>query len=104
MFNILINFDHPRGTVKEVELENGEKWKLVGECNRCGECCKDLMPLQDFQKEDGTCKHFSYETVNGERLGKCGVMWARPAFCLIYPRDPKEKLPDECSFSWERVK
>ncbi len=105
MNKILIEFDHPRGTVREVTLDNGEKWNLLGECNRCGECCKDVnMVLPEFQKEDGTCKHFSYESVNGEKLGACGVIWARPSFCLIYPRDPRDPLPEKCSHSWERAK
>ena len=101
---ILTDYADPRGTVLQVEI-NGELWKLNGECNRCGACCeKTKMMIKEFQKEDGTCKHFSFETVDGNKLGKCAIMWARPAFCMLYPRNPYEKLDDECSYSWERIK
>lgn len=101
---ILVDFQQPRGFVKYVTTDSGETWALVGECNRCGECCKDVkMTLPEFQKSDGTCKHFEYEKVNGDTLGKCNVIWARPAFCILYPRDPGEKLPEKCSYKWEKV-
>ncbi len=101
---LLIDFVHPRGQVKIVKLDNGETWTLNGECSRCGECCeKTKMPLEEFQKEDGTCKYLSYEKVNGEKLAKCNIMWNRPAFCLIYPRDPYEELCENCGFRWEKI-
>jgi len=100
---ILTDYEDPRGAVVQVEI-NGEVWKLVGECNRCGACCeKTKMVIEEFQKEDGTCKHFSFESIDGKKLGKCAIMWGRPAFCMLYPRNPYEKLHDECSYSWERV-
>ena len=103
--SIKLEYSHPRGEVSQVELDNGEVWNLKGECNRCGKCCEKVkMTLPEFAKEDGTCKHLSYETENGVKQAKCAIMWARPIFCALYPRDPYEKLPDECSYSWEKIK
>lgn len=102
---VLVDFEQPRGEVKRVILDNGEEWILEGECNRCGECCEQTkMPLKDLQNKEGGCKYFSYETVNGEKLGKCEIMWYRPAFCMLYPRDPYEPLTPNCSYRWKRVK
>ena len=99
---ILIEFSHPRGTVKEVEV-HGEKWILHGECNRCGVCCEQAkMPVKEYRTKSGGCNKLSYEMVDSERLAKCSVMWCRPAWCIFYPRDPYEELPKECSFKWEK--
>ena len=101
---ILIDFNHPRGEIKTVKI-NDEKWKLEGKCIRCGECCKNTkMTLPDFRDKDGNCIHFSYETVDGEKMGRCDVLWARPAFCLLYPRDPYMDLCNGCGYKWKRVK
>jgi len=102
---INLDFSHPRGNIRMVELDNGEIWELDGECNRCGLCCeKTKMPIVEFQNDNGGCKYFKYETVNGEKLGKCNIMWTRPAFCMLYPSDPHDPLPDECSYKWKRIK
>jgi len=102
-FKILLDFTHPRGSIRTIE-KDGKKWELKGECNRCGLCCeRSKMPIVEFQKEDKTCKHFSYETVDGKKLGKCAIMWHRPAFCLLYPHDPDDPLIEECGYWWEEV-
>ena len=91
--DVLINFDHPRGSVKQVLLDNGEVWNLEGECNRCGDCCKEQkMWIEIYKNKDGTCNQYFEEKVNGKVLGSCKIMWGRPAGCLFYPRDPYEKL------------
>ena len=102
---VLLDFTHPRGSIDTVELENGEVWKLEGECTRCGICCgKTKMPIVEFQNKERGCKHFCYETVNGEKLGKCNIIWTRPAFCMMYPNEPNEPLPEECGYKWKKVK
>lgn len=101
---IVVYFNHPRGSVKEVKLDNGEIWLLYGECFRCGECCKKTkMIIKEFQDKNGYCKHFSYESINGKKVGRCAIMWSRPAFCLLYPRDPYDKLHEGCAYKWELV-
>jgi hypothetical protein len=100
---MLIDFTHSRGNVKEVTI-NGEKWRLIGECNRCGQCCDVYkMFIPEFSDEHGKCNKLFYETLNGERVASCKILWSRPAGCLIYPRDPYEELPEKCSYKWEKV-
>jgi len=101
---ILVDFNIARGQIKLVKLDNGETWELKGECNRCGVCCEQLkMPLKEISDRKGRCKKLKYETQNGERLAVCKIMVSRPAFCLLYPKDPYDPLYEECSFSWEKI-
>ena len=98
-------YKHPQGHIETVELYNGEIWKLNGECNRCGACCqKTIMPIKEFQDKHKGCKFFSYEVENGKKVGKCEAIWHRLQFCLLYPIQPYDKLDDDCSFTWERMK
>jgi hypothetical protein len=89
---LLIEFNHPRGYVEEVQLDNGEIWVLDGECVRCGECCKELK-----------CKHLRMEKVNGKIIATCTIMWDRPAKCMLYPNDPSIPLHDGCGYSWRKL-
>jgi hypothetical protein len=94
----------PRGKVDLVRLENGEVWQLNGECNRCGQCCEDMyIDVPEFDNGNHRCNKLRYEKVNGERLAACDIVWNRPAGCLLYPRDPYDKLPEKCSFEWEKI-
>jgi len=103
LHKILIDFEHPRGTVEWVEINN-ETWLLHGECNRCGVCCEQIkMPFKPFRRRNGGCNRLSYEILDGERVACCSEMWCRPAFCVFYPRDPYDPLPDNCSFRWEKI-
>lgn len=104
---LTFEYSQMHGNVKIVELENGEKWKLHGECNRCGMCCEKIPAhLHPFlAKESGEgCRFLTYEKLNGENLAKCEAVFCKPGPCLIYPRDPYEGLFEECSYSWERIK
>lgn len=106
ILHITMDYGDPRGSVIQVEFEKDgvvEVWKLVGECNRCGKCCEKPMSIPEFRNEHGGCKHLKFEKKNGERVACCKIMWGRPAFCMLYPRDPYEMLDEECSYSWERV-
>jgi hypothetical protein len=90
-------------SVREVTLDN-EKWRLIGECNRCGQCCEEMrMFIPEFANKNGGCKKLYYETLNGEKVASCDILWSRPAGCLMYPRDPYEELPEKCSYKWEKV-
>lgn len=102
--NYVISEDHPRGKVETVTLENGEIWKLVGECNRCGQCCELGCPTKEFNDAEGNCQFYFKETVNGEELGACKIIWNRPYGCVMYPSNPYEELLEKCSYSWERIK
>jgi len=100
---ILLDYSHPRGFVKQVTLDNGEVWALEGECNRCGACCERNLAPGMFRNDNGSCSKLSYETVNAQRVAACGVMWSRPIGCAVYPRDPLEPLYPECSYQWVKV-
>ena len=102
---IEISIIEPRTAVRKAILENGEVWELTGECNRCGQCCEQTkMPVPELRNPDGSCKKYTRETENGIQQGKCNIMWSRPYWCAIYPRDPHEKLHDKCSYIWKRIK
>lgn len=105
MIRILYDFKTARGAVKMVKLDNGEVWDLKGECSRCGECCENLkMPLKEIAGENGKCIKLEYETQNGEKMAKCTAPYeTRPNFCALYPRDPYEKLYENCTFAWVRL-
>lgn len=91
-------------SVRKVYLDNGEKWNLKGECNRCGVCCEEMkMPVFEFADRKGKCKKVKYETLNGEKVATCRILWSRPAACLLYPKDPYEELPKECSYTWKKI-
>lgn len=101
---VTINYVHPRGKIERVELD-GEIWELEGECNRCGECCeKTQMPIEEFRNKNGMCKYYCTEIINGELMGRCDIMWNRPAFCMMYPSDPHYELHKKCGFKWKRIK
>jgi hypothetical protein len=86
---IEVDWKYPHGQVKKVEI-NDEIWILHGECSRCGGCCKD-------------CQHSGFETINGKKVSRCKIMWKKPAHCILYPRDPYDKLPKNCSYRWEKL-
>lgn len=60
----------------------------VGECNRCGECCKLPYP----------CPFLRYDA---EGLSMCAIYAFRPPSCRKYPRTEDENLtPQVCGFSF----
>lgn len=102
--DILLNFCDSHGFIKMIKLESGEVWRLKGECNRCGQCCEEMkMFIPEFSTPEGGCNKLSYENVNGERKAVCAISWCKPAGCIMYPRDPYDKLPEKCSYEWEKI-
>ena len=85
---------------ESITLDNGETWRLEGECNQCGECCR--RPGTPFDN-NGTCAKLKFNTdENGETKAECSVYWNRPWTCLIWPRHPNRPLPEKCSLKWVR--
>jgi hypothetical protein len=71
---------------------------LVGDCNRCGECCKVSPP---YPGEDGACIYLvKDQLVDGELVYRCDVYFKRPFGCALWP-EVDDELPEECSLSWE---
>ena len=61
----------------------------VGDCNRCGECCKLPYP----------CPFLRYDA---DGLSMCAIYTFRPPSCRKYPRTAEENLtPQVCGFSFE---
>lgn len=101
---LTLDFSHPRGQVKKVILDNGETWTLQGKCIRCGACCEKLrMHLEMYGNRDQRCKFLGYEKQNGVEMATCQIMWNRPVFCMLYPRDPHDPLNETCGFKWEKI-
>ena len=60
----------------------------VGDCNRCGECCKLPYP----------CPFLRYDA---DGLSMCAIYTFRPPSCRKYPRTAEENLtPQVCGFSF----
>ncbi|MHB1155988.1 MAG: hypothetical protein ACYC26_04025 [Phycisphaerales bacterium] len=58
----------------------------IGECGRCGDCCKLPYP----------CPMLRYDQLGKSR---CAVYLFRPLSCRVYPRTPGEHLTgDTCGF------
>jgi len=91
-----IIYDAPLVHMTWLELRDGSRWKLEGECSRCGKCCE-----HSHQKEP--CVHLGYENFNGKRIAKCAVYGTRPLGCAISPNDPHEKLKEGCTYIWKRI-
>lgn len=97
----VIDFEYPAGHVRTVVIDD-EIWNLEGECNRCGACCDG----PDYWRDAVTnrCQKLRQETdEHGMVTHHCSVYWSRPFTCLLYPFNPHDPLPDECSFHWVRV-
>ena len=92
MRQLYLNISDHNADIKVVRLENNEVWKLHGECNRCGVCCEKLK-----------CEKLKYESQNGKRISVCTIRETRYWYCMLYPRDPYDPLPKECSFKWEKI-
>ena len=100
------------GKIKKVKDENGEWWELHGECNRCGECCnRKLVPeFNDnwecnLMRDTNGASHSALykESVDGKTVYGCKLQFVKPWQCVMYPRDPHEKLFPSCSYSWEKL-
>lgn len=100
---VTLNFEHPRGYPEEVQLDDGTKWKLEGECNLCGDCCKEFGVPPIYRGKDGKCVNLVEETLNGQPRTVCAIFWERPFICALYPRDPYDPLPARCGYRWKQI-
>lgn len=83
-FNSILEFFNFSAEENIKELNNC--YERVGECNRCGKCCKG-------------CKHF----ISGE----CSIYKDRPQVCKDYPTMEeiiKKQVPKECSYKLKEIK
>jgi Fe-S-cluster containining protein len=67
--------------------------KRVGQCQRCGACCK--LP--------NVCPFLRY---NEENQPRCIVYFIRPFACRKYPRTAREHITQDtcCGFSFKETK
>ena len=85
-------------------IRTEDKRVLVGECNRCGECCKGPNvpfphpPLPPYDR----CKQLVQDQVNdqGEPIFRCDCYAVRPVGCALWPISEVES-PVECGFHYE---
>jgi hypothetical protein len=72
---------------------DGAKWKRIGKCNACGECCRKLWncdrvtPCDKLDRVSSLCQMDKFK---------------KPFNCWVYPESPDVMLPG-CGFSWEKV-
>ena len=73
---------------------DGNWYRLEGQCNRCGVCCKTNRP---------DCPYLFYEEVDGAKLAGCKIQWDKFASCSCYPDEPdnpdRPLLPG-CGYKW----
>lgn len=94
------------GKVTDIYFGN-EHYVVEGDCNRCGECCRQVVP-PILRKPDGTCMHltekglcdidnFYDKTAHGDTC--------KPWFCKQFPYDLEcfEMLPECCPIKLRRV-
>ncbi|HUW09560.1 MAG TPA: hypothetical protein VM537_07495 [Anaerolineae bacterium] len=86
----LVLFSCDERRVVSAQDDTGQWYALVGQCLRCGQCCKDKAREQ-----------LGYETLDGERQAVCAVHWTKPWHCAVYPREPQEPLLEGCGYRWE---
>jgi Fe-S-cluster containining protein len=101
---------------KNLKLK-GKDVNLVGECNKCGNCCRFMrfyvrLPkniVKSFYEFHG-CKLFSHKKgtmidvpifcKHLKENGSCGRYTRRPLICRIYPSNPDLPLPEGCTLKW----
>ena len=89
---MIVEFDSSKFQSLRAKDKNGDWWKVTGKCLRCGNCgCIESR-----------CIHFTHETVDGKKLGKCMRQFEKPFMCAIFPFDPDTPLPETCGFKWEK--
>lgn len=86
----------------------GRYWKVLGECNQCGECCLNItLPNEwdDYKDENGKCKYLQKEIVDDQVKYRCMKQWNKPAGCVLYPFNPLDKnhFTENCSYSFEEI-
>lgn len=87
--------------------EDNKYYQVLGNCNRCGECCLDVHfnEWDGFKDETGKCNYLYTETVDEVLLHACSKAWNRPFGCALYPWNPSDLnhfLP-KCSFSFKEI-
>lgn len=80
----IVEFHWATRTVLRATDNDGEWWRLKGGCEKCGRCCEGCKHL-----ENNKCKIHSFN-------------W-KPWRCVIYPKNPEEKLYPNCGFKWEEI-
>ncbi len=62
----------------------------VGECKRCGACCKFLVECPFLRPAKDDPKTF-----------ECGAYLIRPPQCRKYPRSKREQIHEPCGYRFE---
>lgn len=92
----------------------GERWRRLGECIRCGECCKGTDPSiknPQFTDEERAARQFCdlcpLLRQGSDDKFSCAGHGEHPYYlsgCQDHPRSPAElELTPSCSFTFERV-
>ncbi len=64
--------------------------RLLGECKRCGKCCKI----------NRDCPEVVNETLDGKPWHVCKIYFDRPVRCAIWPLSG-DPIPEGCGFHYE---
>ncbi len=95
----------PRRVVVDNDAGQEETWRLEGECNQCGECCRGFQWTEWVSPQipviDGVCAaaRFRKDATDEDRCD-CSVYEARPWDCAIFPSLPSYPLPERCGYRW----
>lgn len=83
----------------EIVEMDGQTWRMKGECNKCGQCCR--KPDTPFPNEDNTACSKLRRNVdeNGIETFECSIYWYRPWACAVSPL-PWNPMPPECTLEW----
>lgn len=97
-----------------------QEYIIEGECNMCGECCRNIYSLDTYSEKEFRFMQFIYPPyrrffIKGKDEegnfvfsckyiqddGKCSVYDKRPKLCRNYPKKKLNhylKMPDKCSY------
>lgn len=91
---MILEFDWKEKRVTKAKDNHGKWFRLDGFCRRCGDCCGGL----------DKCKYFCYEIIEGKKIPKCELHDTEfmPYRCILYPRDPTERLGANCGYKWTK--
>ena len=84
-----------------------DHYKVEGECNQCGECCKISPPFW-FRDKEGKCIHLGEDNlchIDSYYVPDEDGDHTKPWFCRFWPYDLEAFLmnPEKCSYKLTKV-
>lgn len=90
--------------ITEFTTESGEKYRIDGECIKCGKCCMHPLWNAGYNDENGICTKLKSDTVDGITHYLCSIYGNRPVSCLLWPTTVEElQTIPECTLKLTKI-